>query len=66
MRYTADELADMPTLSQGQSADLKVDEGGERVWLARTGIADGEPYDNTVTVERLVNGRWTLIREYAG
>lgn len=65
MRYTAAALKAMPTLAVGQADDLKVDEDGERVWLARTAIADGEPYDDKITIERLENGRWVVVEEYA-
>jgi hypothetical protein len=54
------ELEALPVLSQGQADDLHY-EGRDitgplvgtrfRAWLARTGKADGEPYDNKVTVQ---------------
>lgn len=66
MQYSADDLEAMPTLATGQTDDLKIDTGTERVWLARTGIADGEPYNNRVTIEALVNGRWVHQRSYRG
>ncbi len=64
--YTATELENMPTLIVSQADDLKVDTGKVRVWLARTTVADGEPYDNKITVEALENGRWEVIEEYPG
>ena len=64
--YTAGELEDMPTLSSGQFDNLKVDTGELRVWLCRCGVADGLPYDNMVTVERLRDGRWVKVSEYEG
>ena len=36
-RYTEHELAELPTLTEGHTQDLKVDEGDWRVWLDRTG-----------------------------
>lgn len=66
MSYTADELNDMPTLAVGQTDDLKVDTGEERVWLARTGVDDGEPYNNRVSHETLVDGRWEDDGSYQG
>ncbi len=65
-RYSAAELSRMPTLFTSQADDLKVDEDGIRVWLARTTVADGEPYDNKITVEAFENGRWEVIEEYPG
>lgn len=67
MNYTARELDALPRLAQGQAADLKVDDGdGVRVWLHRTGLADGEPYEHTITVETLTDGRWTDHASYDG
>jgi hypothetical protein len=62
--YSLDELANLPTLAQGQADNLKIDDGKHRVWLCRCGIEDGMPHDNNVTVERLIDGRWTTITEY--
>lgn len=64
MRYTLTELEALPTLSTSQADDLKIDDGQTRVWLSRTTVADGEPYDNKVTIERLVNGRWEIEEQY--
>lgn len=59
---TAAELEDLPRLAQGQADDLKVDDGdGWRVWLCRCGVEDGMPFDNQVTVERLIDGRWITV-----
>jgi CDGSH-type Zn-finger protein len=67
MRYSAEELEAMPTLAQGQADDLKVDTGTKRVWLCRCGRADGMPYDNQVTVEKLTDdGRWVSVYKYKG
>jgi hypothetical protein len=66
MRYMADELHDLPTLSVSQTDDLKVDDGGTRIWLCRCGVADGMPYENQVTIERLVDGLWTTASTYYG
>ncbi len=65
-RYTLAELEAMPTLSVGQAANLKVDDGNLRVWLSRCDVASGEPYDNKVTVEQYDDSRggWTPHRSY--
>jgi hypothetical protein len=66
-RFTLEELEAMPTLCVGQAADLKVesDEGdGIRIWLSRCGVADGEPYENKVSVEKYVNLRWQEVSTY--
>lgn len=66
----ADLLDRLPTLSQAQTADLKIDdeEQGVRVWLARTGVEDGEPFPRTVYVEmrELGGGRWHDVGYFDG
>ena len=52
------------TLAIGQADDLKVDNGEYRVWLSRCGTEDGEPFENKVTVEQLIDGRWLIVSEY--
>lgn len=64
--YTAKTLESMPTISHGHFDDLKIDTGKVRVWLSRCGIADGLPYDNMVSVEKLIDGVWTTVAEYEG
>ena len=64
--FTADDLRDRPTLSTGQADDLKIDTGSTRVWLCRCGVADGMPYDDAITVEHLIDGRWVEVEQYAG
>lgn len=58
--YTLQELEAMPTLTVGQADDLKVETEDVRIWLSRCGVADGEPYEDKVTVERYdyQSGRW--------
>jgi hypothetical protein len=41
------------TLCQGQADDLKLETPGLRLWLSRCGILDGEPFEETVSVEAL-------------
>ncbi len=63
-KYTLRELQAMETISQGHTDDLKVKTGDTKVWLSRMTVEDGMPYDNMVTVEKLINGRWEVIEEY--
>jgi hypothetical protein len=63
-RYSLAALEAMPTLSVGQADNLKVDLGDTRIWLARVVVDDGMPYDNMVTVEKLVDGIWETVEEY--
>ncbi len=65
-RYTAAELKRKRTLSTGQCDSLKVDTGTMRVWISRCTVADGEPYNNKVSVEKLRNGRWETVETYKG
>lgn len=62
--FTLAELEEMPVLHQGQADDCHVDTGKERVWLCRCDTADGAPWDNMVTVENLVDGRWVEVGWY--
>lgn len=64
-RYTLAELQALDTLHGGQYDDLKVEEGTLRVWLSRMTVADGQPYNNQVTVEDVdAAGRRETIDEY--
>lgn len=62
--YTLEELNSMQTLSQGHMDDLKYDDGQYRVWLSRMTVEDGAQYNNQVTVEKLIDGRWKIIEAY--
>lgn len=48
--YTPMELEELDTLSEGQDADLKVDDGDFRVWLNRV--------TEEVEYEVSIDGRW--------
>lgn len=58
------ELDALPTLAQGQADDLKIESDTERVWLARTGVEDGEPWNHKVTVERRIAGSWIEVERW--
>ena len=60
--YSPGFLADLPTLSQGQADDLKIDSGCRRYWLARCGPEDGEQWQ--VHVEDQRNGVWEQWLSY--
>lgn len=62
--YTLAELRRLPTLAEGQADDLKVEVPGKRIWLSRCTVEDGEPFNNKVTVEKLVDGRWVEVGCY--
>lgn len=64
MRYSLKELKAKPILATGQADDLKIDTGKTRIWLSRCTVEDGEPYDNKVTVEKLINGKWEIVETY--
>ena len=59
--YTISKLSAMPTLCRGQTADLKVDEDGVRIWVSRCSIADGEL--DPVQFEVLRDGRWECAND---
>ena len=63
--YTLQELESLPTLCVGQAEDLKVETNDIRIWLSRCGVADGEPHNNMVTVEKYDEaGGWYTQRRY--
>ena len=62
--YTLKELKSLPTLSVGQAEDLKIETANRRVWLSRCKKEDGEPYNNKVTEEQYLDGRWVTARAY--
>lgn len=66
MVYTAKELQNIPTISTGQSCDLKLDHGDKRVWLSRCGVEDGMPFENAISIEQLINGKWIETESYEG
>jgi hypothetical protein len=63
-RFSLIDLINMPTLEQGHFDNLKVKTDTKRVWLSRMTVADGAEYDNQVTVEKLVDGIWTIKEQY--
>lgn len=68
-RYTAIELNKLPTISESQADDLKIEKKGKyRIWLSRMTKEDGMPYDNQVTEEKFdsKSGSWKTVREYRG
>lgn len=70
------ELEEHPVIAQGQADDLHIENvngesptfEGVRIWLSRTGVADGEPYENTVTIEVKDYGsnNWQELYVYDG
>jgi hypothetical protein len=65
-RYTAAQLKRMPTISQAQIDDLKIDDGQTRVWLSRS--EPGEEEFRQVTIENYnhAQGRWLIADKYIG
>lgn len=64
--YTTAELKAMPVIEQGWTDNLHYHADGVKYWLARGDRTSGHPFDNTVTIERLVDGRWITVCEYNG
>jgi hypothetical protein len=59
-RYTAAQLERMPTISQAQNDNLKIDDGQARVWLSRSGP------EVTIEYYNHVQGRWLVADQYLG
>jgi hypothetical protein len=66
--WDAEELNSEEVLHEGQADNCHVqDSGGKRrLWLSRTGVADGEPFENTVSIEVLIEGKWVTVAKYDG
>jgi len=67
-KHLLKDLEKRKTLAVGQTDDLKIDTGTTRVWVARTTIEDGEPFNNRISVEKFnrKTGRWEIVDEYEG
>jgi hypothetical protein len=62
--YSLSYLESLPTLCVGQVDDLKIETSHIRVWLSRCTVADGEPYDNKVSIEQCIYDKWVVVDEY--
>ena len=49
-----DAIREMPTLHQGQFDNLKIETETHRVWHSRV--------DDSVSIEKLIDGRWVTIK----
>jgi len=63
-----EDLVKLPVLSESQACNLVIDGDGTRVWIARTGLEDGEPFEHTVYVEisNESTGGWMELGHYDG
>ena len=62
--FSLKELNKMPTIDSGQADDLKYETKDLRVWLSRMTIADGMEYNNQVSIDAIVNGKWHTLALY--
>lgn len=62
--FTLRELRELPTLAESSTSNLKIDGRAARVWLSRCTVADGELFDNRVTIEHEHEGSWLIVAEY--
>lgn len=60
------ELTTLDPIVDGHTATLRIDTGDFRLWTARTGLDDGEPYERTVYVELFDGNRWSDLGHYDG
>lgn len=58
------DLEDMEVIEEGYTADLLINDGRFKVWLERVGVDDGMPYDNAVTIETVIEGKWIEVLMY--
>jgi len=54
------------TLATAHTCDLKIEIGVIKFWVSRLDRRDGEPYDRTVAIEKLIDGAWLTIGQYDG
>jgi len=66
IRLNTETLLSLDTIRESHDASLKFDDNISRIWLSRNSIADGEPFDNTVYVEKNVDGCWKIVDFYDG
>ena len=63
-------LLENVVITVGQDADLRFDSNGVRLWAHRTGLADGEFFENPITVELLADANqesfWKTVATYDG
>lgn len=57
-------LKDSVSLCDNGSDDLLIDTGELRYWMSRMTEADGQPYNDAVTIERLMDGAWVTVLMY--
>ena len=63
-KYTLRELQQRETIEQSQTDNLKIKTEDIKIWLSRMTVEDGMPYNNMVTIEKLIDGKWETIEEY--
>jgi hypothetical protein len=66
IRLDTETLKSLDTLQSSHCSDLKFDDGISRIWLSRNSISDGEPFDNTVYIEKNIEGCWNVVDFYDG
>ena len=63
-------LLENDIIEVGHDADLRFDSNGVRAWVHRTGLADGEQFENVITIEVLIDSnqesRWVSVVTYDG
>jgi hypothetical protein len=63
-KFSLSEICKMPTIQQGHFDNLVYQSETKRVWISRMTVEDGQPYNNQVTVEKLVDGNWVIKEQY--
>lgn len=63
-KYTLREIQAMPVVRQSQYDDVLFESERFRVWRSNMTIEDGAPYNNQITVEECMDGRWVIVMQY--
>lgn len=54
-------LGELPTITQGQTADLKIDAPPIRIWVSRMTVEDGAEFDNAIEIEHHDGESWKTV-----
>ncbi|KPK27043.1 MAG: hypothetical protein AMK69_11070 [Nitrospira bacterium SG8_3] len=60
------DLEGLPTLMKGHFDDLKLETEEYRFWLSRMSVEDGMPYEDAITIEKLIDGKWVEVCQIPG
>lgn len=63
-KRTLREIRSMPIIRTSQYDDVLFENEKYRMWLSNMTVDDGAPYNDQVTVEEYIDGKWVIIMQY--